>query len=261
MQIDSSVSAIVTGGASGLGEATARMLRSKGVKVGILDMQEERGKRIAAEIGATFHVCDVTSEASVDSALAAARVANGQERIVANCAGIAPGKRMISKKKDTGQLVAHDLAHFAKVVNVNLIGTFLVTARTALGMASLAPVDADGQRGVIICTASVAAEDGQVGQAAYAASKAGVAGMTLPIARDLAQYGIRMCTILPGLFHTPMFDGLDEAFQKTLAASVPFPSRLGKPSEYAKLAAAIIDNDMLNGETIRLDGSLRMAPR
>jgi NAD(P)-dependent dehydrogenase (short-subunit alcohol dehydrogenase family) len=261
MKIDSGVSAIITGGASGLGEATARMLSAKGVKVGILDMQEERGKRVAKDIGGVFHQCDVTNEASVETALAAIRKINGQERLLANCAGIAPGKRMISKNRETGVLTAHDLAHFAKVVNVNLIGSFNVTAKSALGMASLAPVDADGQRGVIICTASVAAEDGQVGQAAYAASKAGVAGMTLPIARDLAQYGIRVCTILPGIFITPMFDGLDETFQKSLAASVPFPSRLGQPSEYAKLALAIIDNDMLNGETIRLDGAIRLAPR
>ena len=261
MQIDHSTAAIVTGGASGLGEATARLLSQKGVKIGILDMQEERGRAVAKELGAVFHLCDVTNEASVVSALAAIRAVNGQERILANCAGIAPGKRMISKHKETGVLMAHDLAHFVRVVNVNLIGSFLVTAQSALGMAGLAPVDADGQRGVIICTASVAAEDGQVGQAAYAASKAGVAGMTLPIARDLAQYGIRLCTILPGLFMTPMFDGLDENFKKTLAASVPFPSRLGEPAEYAKLVAAIIDNDMLNGETIRLDGAVRLAPR
>jgi NAD(P)-dependent dehydrogenase (short-subunit alcohol dehydrogenase family) len=175
--------------------------------------------------------------------------------------GIAPGKRMISKNKETGALIAHDLAHFAKVVNVNLIGTFLITAKSAVGMASLDPVDADGQRGVIVNTASVAAEDGQVGQAAYAASKAAVKGMTLPLARDLAQYGIRVCTILPGIFMTPMFAGLDENFKKTLAASVPFPSRLGEAPEYAKLVAAIIDNDMLNGECIRLDGAIRLAPR
>jgi NAD(P)-dependent dehydrogenase (short-subunit alcohol dehydrogenase family) len=261
MKIDQSVSAVVTGGASGLGEATARMLRAKGAKVTLLDMQEERGKAVAAEIGATFQMCDVTNEASVDAALAAARAANGQERIVANCAGIAPAKRMISKNKETGALTAHDIGYFIKGVNVNLIGTFIVTAKSAVGMASLAPVDADGQRGVIINTASVAAEDGQVGQVTYAASKAGVAGMTLPIARDLAQYGIRCCAILPGLFMTPMFAGLDENFKKSLAASVPFPSRLGNPEEYAKLAAAIIDNDMLNGETIRLDGSIRLAPR
>ena len=261
MKIDSSVSAIITGGASGLGEATARMLASKGVKIGILDLQEDRGKQVAKDIGGVFQSCDVTSETSVETALAAIRQINGQERLLANCAGIAPGKRMISKNRETGVLTAHDLAHFAKLVNVNLIGSFNVTAKSALGMASLAAVDADGQRGVIICTASVAAEDGQVGQAAYAASKAGVAGMTLPIARDLAQYGIRICTILPGIFITPMFDGLDEAFQKSLAASVPFPSRLGQPHEYAKLALSIIDNDMLNGETIRLDGAIRLAPR
>jgi NAD(P)-dependent dehydrogenase (short-subunit alcohol dehydrogenase family) len=261
MKLDSSVSAVVTGGASGLGEATARMLRARGVKVGLLDMQVERGEKTAAEIGATFAQCDVTNEASVDAALATLRKANGQERILANCAGIAPGKRMISKNRETGALIAHDLAHFAKVVNVNLIGTFLVTAKSAVGIAALAPVDGDGQRGVVICTASVAAQDGQVGQAAYAASKAGVAGMTLPVARDLSQYGIRVCTILPGLFHTPMFDSLDENFKKTLAASVPFPSRLGLPAEYGKLVASIIDNDMLNGECIRLDGAIRMAPR
>jgi NAD(P)-dependent dehydrogenase (short-subunit alcohol dehydrogenase family) len=261
MQINSSLAAVVTGGASGLGEATARMLRAHGAKVAILDMQEERGRRVAGEIGAVFHVCDVTNEASVDAALAAARKANGQERVLANCAGIAPGKRMVSKKKDTGELVAHDLAHFAKVVGVNLIGTFLVTSKSALGMAGAPPLNADGQRGVVIGTASVAAEDGQVGQAAYAASKAGVKGMTLPIARDLAQYGIRMCTILPGIFQTPMFDGLDEAFQKALAANVPFPSRLGRPEEYAKLIAFIVENDYINGECIRLDGAIRLAPR
>jgi NAD(P)-dependent dehydrogenase (short-subunit alcohol dehydrogenase family) len=261
MIIDNALSAVVTGGASGLGEATARMLRAQGAKVAILDMQEERGLRIAEEIGAFFHLCDVTNEASVDAALAAARAANGQERVVANCAGIAPGRRMISRKKDTGELIGHDLAHFVKVVNVNLFGTFLVSAKSALGMASLDPVDADGQRGVIVCTASVAAEDGQVGQAAYAASKAGVKGMTLPIARDLAQYGVRMCTILPGLFHTPMFDGLDEGFKKTLSASVPFPSRLGKPEDYARLVRFLVENDYMNGECVRLDGAIRLAPR
>ncbi|MGL5117330.1 MAG: SDR family NAD(P)-dependent oxidoreductase [Beijerinckiaceae bacterium] len=261
MKIDGGIAAVVTGGASGLGEATARRLRTQGAKVAILDMQEERGEKVAAEIGATFHLCNVTDEASVDAALAAARAANGQERVLANCAGIAPGRRMISKNKETGALAAHDLAHFMKVVNVNLIGTFLMTAKSAVGMASLEPVDADGQRGVVVCTASVAAEDGQVGQAAYAASKAGVKGMTLPIARDLAQYGIRICTILPGIFQTPMFDGLDAGFKATLAAGVPFPSRLGIPDEYARLIAFIVENDYLNGETIRLDGAIRLTPR
>jgi NAD(P)-dependent dehydrogenase (short-subunit alcohol dehydrogenase family) len=261
MQISSFTPALVTGGASGLGEATARMLRAQGAPVAILDMQEARGRAVATEMGALFVSCDVTNEASVEAALATARAAQGQERILANCAGIAPGRRMISKNKETGALVGHDLAHFARVIGVNLIGTFLVTAKSALGMAGLEPMDADGQRGVVICTASVAAEDGQVGQAAYAASKAGVKGMTLPLARDMAQYGIRICTIMPGLFNTPMFDGLDEAFKKTLAASVPFPSRLGAPADYARLVAAIIDNDMLNGESIRLDGAVRLAPR
>lgn len=261
MIIDSTIAAVVTGGASGLGEATARMLRAKGAKVALLDMAEEKGRAVAAEIGATFHRCDVTDEASVDAALGAARAANGQERVTANCAGIAPAKRMISKNRETGALIGHDISYFVKGVTVNLVGTFIVTTKAALGMASLPPVDADGQRGVIVNTASVAAEDGQIGQATYAASKAGVAGMTLPIARDLAQYGIRCCAILPGLFMTPMFDGLDETFKKALAASVPFPSRLGSPAEYAKLVAAIVDNDMLNGETIRLDGAIRLPPR
>jgi NAD(P)-dependent dehydrogenase (short-subunit alcohol dehydrogenase family) len=261
MIIDSSVSAIVTGGASGLGEATARMLRKAGAKVALLDMQAERGEAVAAEIGAVYAHCDVTNEESLAAALAKARAANGTERIVVNCAGIAPGKRIVSKKKDTGEFVPHDMAHWLKVVNVNLNGTFNVIAKTAVAIAQLAPVNEDGQRGVIINTASVAAEDGQVGQAAYAASKAGVQGLTLPAARDLAQYGIRVCTILPGIFWTPMFDGLDENFKKTLAASVPFPSRLGQPGEYAHLAKSIIENDMLNGVSIRLDGSLRMAPR
>jgi len=261
MRIDSTLSAIVTGGASGLGEATARMLRSKGASVAILDLAEERGRAVAAEIGASFHRCDVTDEASVEAALAAARAEQGQERIAANCAGIAPAKRLISKNRETGALIGHDIAYFVKGVNVNLVGTFIVTAKSALGMASLAPIDADGQRGVIVNTASVAAQDGQIGQATYAASKAGVAGMTLPIARDLAQYGIRCCAILPGLFMTPMFAGLDETFKKALAASVPFPSRLGLPEEYAKLLAHIVDNDMLNGESIRLDGAIRLPPR
>jgi NAD(P)-dependent dehydrogenase (short-subunit alcohol dehydrogenase family) len=261
MKIDRSTAAVVTGAASGLGEATARKLAAAGARVALFDMNAERGQAVAAEIGGLFVTCDVTSEASVDQALSAARAVHGIERILVNCAGIAPGRRMVSRKKETGELVGHDLAHFAKVVSVNLIGTFLVIARSSLAMAALDPVDQDGQRGVIVCTASVAAEDGQIGQAAYAASKAGVAGMTLPIARDLAQYGIRVATILPGLFGTPMFAGLDEGFKKTLAASVPFPSRLGEPEEYAKLAHAIIDNDMINGATIRLDGAIRLAPR
>ncbi|MFI5014814.1 MAG: SDR family NAD(P)-dependent oxidoreductase [Hyphomicrobiales bacterium] len=261
MKLDNSISAIVTGGASGLGEATARMLASHGAKVALLDMNGERGAKVAAEIKGVFAPCDVTNEASVDAALKQARAANGVERILVNCAGIAAGKRVVAKKRDTGELVAHDLATFAKVVQVNLVGTFHMIAKCSVAMAALAPVTQDGGRGVIVQTASVAAQDGQIGQAAYSASKGGVLGMTLPIARDLAQYGIRVMTILPGIFHTPMMDQITEEFRKSLEASVPFPSRLGKPEEYARLVEAIIDNDMLNGEAIRLDGAIRMAPR
>jgi NAD(P)-dependent dehydrogenase (short-subunit alcohol dehydrogenase family) len=261
MKLEHSISAIVTGGASGLGEATARMLAAHGVKVALLDMNGERGETVAAEIKGLFVRCDVTDEASVDAALRTARAANGVERVLINCAGIAAGKRVVAKKRDTGELLAHDLATFAKVIQINLIGTFHMIAKSSVAMAGLAPVTPDGGRGVIVSTASVAAQDGQIGQAAYSASKGGVLGMTLPIARDLAQYGIRVMTILPGIFYTPMMDQITEEFRKSLEASVPFPSRLGKPEEYARLVEAIIDNDMLNGEAIRLDGAIRMASR
>lgn len=261
MKIDSSFAAVVTGAASGLGEATARMLAAQGAKVAVFDMQEDKGKKVAAEIGGVFCKVDVTDEASIDAGLKAARAAHGVERILVNCAGVAPGKRIISKKRDTGELVAHDVAYFARGVAINLTGTFAMIAKCATAMAGLAPVDKDGLRGVIVNTASVAAEDGQIGQACYSASKAGVQGMTLPIARDLAQYGIRVATILPGLFHTPMFDGLPDEARESLAKSVPFPSRLGFPAEYAQLAKSIIENDMLNGVSIRLDGAIRLAPR
>lgn len=253
--------AIVTGGASGLGEATARLLAARGVKVALFDRDAERGEALAAELGCVFCAVDVTDEASVDAGLARAREANGIERLLVNCAGIAPGKRTVSKKRDTGELVAHDLATFAKVVQVNLVGTFHMIAKSAAAMAGLDPVTPDGGRGIVVCTASVAATDGQIGQAAYAASKGGVMGLTLPVARDLSGYGIRVVTILPGLFETPMFASVPEEFRKALEAGVPFPSRLGRPDEYAKLVAAIVDNDMLNGETIRLDGALRMQPK
>lgn len=261
MKLDSSLAAVITGGASGLGEATARRLANLGVRVALLDLQKERGEAVASEIGGVFCETDVTNEASVDAALAKARNAHGVERIAINCAGIAPGRRTVSKNRETGALMAHDLALFQKTVMINLVGTFLVSAKCAVAMSGLEPVDEDGQRGVIINTASVAAEDGQIGQVAYGASKAGVLGMTLPMARDLAMYGIRVVTILPGLFWTPMFESLHEEARKSLAVSVPFPSRLGKPDEYAQLAQSICENDMLNGEHIRLDGAIRLAPR
>jgi NAD(P)-dependent dehydrogenase (short-subunit alcohol dehydrogenase family) len=261
MKLDNSVAAIVTGGASGLGEGTARMLAAAGARVAILDMNAERGARVAREAGMLFIEANVADEASVDAALAQARAAHGVERVLVNCAGIAPGKRTVSKKRDTGELVAHDLASFRRVLEVNLIGTYHMIAKSAVAMAGLEPATPDGGRGVIVCTASVAAQDGQIGQAAYAASKGGVLGLTLPVARDLSGYGIRVMTIMPGLFQTPMFESVPEDFRKTLEAGIPFPSRLGRPEEYAALVRAIIDNDMLNGEAIRLDGALRMQPK
>ncbi len=196
-----------------------------------------------------------------DAALAAVRKVHGQERILVNCAGIAIGKRITRKSRETNVIEPHDLASFAKVIQVNLIGTFLMMAKSSAGMQALPPMKPDGERGVMINTSSVAAEDGQIGQVAYAASKGGVKSMTLPIARDLAQSGIRVVAILPGLFHTPMFDGLPEDARNALAATTPFPSRLGSPTEYAALACHICENIMINGETIRLDGAVRLAPR
>ena len=261
MKLGSNITAVVTGGASGLGGATAKALSDRGVKVAIFDQNEKLGEAHAAEIGGKFFKCDVTSEPSVDAALAAARSALGSERILVNCAGIGIAKRISRKNRETGAIEPHDLATFTKVIQVNLIGTFLMTAKCAAHMQGLPPLDADSERGVIVCTSSVAAEDGQIGQVAYSASKGGVLAMTLPIARDLAQSGVRVATIMPGLFHTPMFDGLPEDARAALAASVPFPSRLGKPSEYAALATHICENIMLNGVSIRLDGAVRLAPR
>ena len=237
------------------------MLAREGVKVAILDLNAERGAKLAGEIKGLFVQTDVTSEESVDAALARAKDAHGPARILVNCAGIGTAKRTVTKKRETGELVGHDLPSFSKVIAVNLIGTFRLIAKAATAMAGLEPATPDGGRGVIVMTASVAAEDGQIGQAAYSASKGGVVGMTLPIARDLAQYGIRVVTIMPGLFETPLFDTLPQEAKDSLAASVPFPSRLGAPGEYAGLVRTIIENDMLNGTAIRLDGAIRMAPR
>lgn len=245
--------AIVTGGASGLGAATATALARAGAKVAIFDLDQEKASATAASIGALAFACDVTSEQSVIDALAAAAATHGAARIVANCAGIAPAARILGKSG------AHDLAKFAQVVTVNLIGTFNVLRLAAQGMSALDP-GADGERGVIVNTASAAAFDGQIGQAAYAASKAGIAGLTLPAARDLARHGIRVVTIAPGLFRTPMLLGLPAETQASLGASVPFPARLGDPAEFAALVLHICENRMLNGEVIRLDGALRMGP-
>ena len=260
MKLGPDIAGVVTGGASGLGEASARGLAAAGVKVALLDLNEERGNAVANEIGGVFARCDVSDPASIAEALAAARAAHGQERICVNCAGIVAGQKTVTRDRETGAVHAHDPGIFAKVVDVNLVGTFRTASASAAGMATLDPLEGSG-RGVIVMTASIAAEDGQIGQAAYAASKGGVLGATLPMARDLARDGIRVVSIMPGLFHTPMFDSLTDEVREALASSVPFPQRLGDPAEYARLVRHICENEMLNGTAIRLDGALRLAPR
>jgi len=244
---------IVTGGASGLGEGTARMFAREGAKVVIADVQEERGQALAAELGGAFVKCDVTQEEDGRKVVAKAQEL-GKLMGLVNCAGIAPAAKTVGKEG------AHPLALFAKVITVNLVGSFNMIRLAAEAMSKNEP-ESTGERGVLVSTASVAAFDGQMGQAAYAASKGGVVGMTLPIARDLARNGIRNMTIAPGIFGTPMLFGMPQEVQDALAASVPFPSRLGRPEDYAKLVHQIVTNDMLNGEVIRLDGAIRMAPK
>ncbi|MCT4654175.1 MAG: SDR family NAD(P)-dependent oxidoreductase [Cohaesibacter sp.] len=261
MDIKAGMAAIVTGGASGLGEATARRLAAQGAKVALFDMNAERGEMVASEIGGIFCQVDVTSEESVDAGLEKARAAHGQEAVLVNCAGIVAGKKTVSRDRETGETKAHDLGLFSKVIAVNLIGTFHMISKSAAGMAAQDAMDENGTKGVIINTSSIAATDGQMGQVAYAASKGGVLGLTLPIARDLAKEGIRICTIMPGLFHTPMFDSLPQDVVDSLGKKTPFPARLGRGEEYAKLAQHIIENDMLNGESIRLDGAIRLEPK
>ena len=251
--------ALVTGGASGLGAATARELARLGARVTVLDRNAEGAKAVAAEIGANGQAvgigCDICDTASVIAALAAASAAHGPARLLMNVAGIGSAKRIVGKDGSPAPL-----EDFERVVRVNLIGTYNITRLAVAEMIKLEPLE-DGERGVIVNTASVAAFDGQVGQEAYSASKGGIVGMTLPLARDLAQHGVRVCTIAPGLFLTPLMAELPQAVQDSLAASIPFPRRLGKPEEFAELAAGIIRNRSLNGEVIRLDGALRMAPR
>jgi NAD(P)-dependent dehydrogenase (short-subunit alcohol dehydrogenase family) len=253
MQIKNSVF-LVTGGASGLGAATARMAAAGGGRVVIADLQVDAGESLAKELGGKFTRCDVTSEADGKAAVAAAVQGFGGLHVLVSCAGIGVAERTIGKD------APHDLARFSRVIGINLIGTFNMIRLGADAMAKAGP-NAAGERGVIISTASVAAFDGQIGQAAYSASKGGVVGMTLPIARDLSRNGIRVVTIAPGLFLTPMLLGLPQEAQDSLGKQVPFPPRLGKPEEYAALAKHIVENEMLNGETIRLDGAIRMAPK
>ena len=244
---------IVTGGASGLGEGTARMLAAAGGKVVIADMQAEKGQAVAQAIGGVFVRCDVTSEADGQAVIAQA-TALGKLMGLVNCAGVAPAEKIVGKNG------AHSLANFSKTISINVIGSFNIMRLAAEAMGKNEP-ESTGERGVLISTASVAAYDGQIGQAAYAASKGGIVGMTLPIARDLARSGIRNMTIAPGIFGTPMLFGMPQEVQDALAAGVPFPSRLGKPEDFAKLVRHIFENDMLNGEVIRLDGAIRLAPK
>ena len=253
MQIEGQA-ALVTGGASGLGLATAEMLAAGGARVALLDQDEERLGAAAGRLGGIGIACDVSDAASAERAVAAAQEAHGAARILVNCAGIAPAARIV------GRGGPMPLADFARVVQVNLIGTFNLMRLAAAAMAGLEP-DAGGERGVIVGTASVAAFEGQIGQAAYAASKGGVAALTLPAAREFARHGIRVVTIAPGIFETPMLKGLPENVQQSLGAAVPFPKRLGRPEEYAALVRHILENPMLNGEVIRLDGAIRMAPQ
>ncbi|WBX82787.1 SDR family NAD(P)-dependent oxidoreductase [Sphingosinicella microcystinivorans] len=260
MELNDTVAAVVTGGASGLGEATARALAAKGVRVALFDLDEAKGAALAAGIGGLFVKVDVTSEASVDEGFAAARAAHGQERVLVNCAGTGNVVKTASRDKATGETRHFPTDAFERIIQINLIGTFRCAAKAAKGMLDLAPLE-DGARGVIINTASVAAEDGQIGQAAYAASKGGVVSLTLPMARDLMNDGIRVNTILPGIFDTPLMARAADAVKQSLAASVPFPKRFGRPAEYAALALAMIENDYFNGEDVRLDGAIRMAPR
>ncbi|WP_439547290.1 SDR family NAD(P)-dependent oxidoreductase [Sandarakinorhabdus sp.] len=259
MQLEG-LSAVVTGGASGLGAATARLLASHGVKVAIFDMNAEKGEAVAAELGGVFCNVNVTDEASVDAGFAKARAAIGQERILINCAGTGNAIKTASRSKEDGSIKHFPLEAFDRIIQINLVGTFRCIAKSAAGMLSLPPME-NGERGAIVNTASVAAEDGQIGQAAYSASKGGVVGMTLPIARDLSGEGIRVNTILPGIFNTPLLQGAPQPVKDALGAQVPFPKRLGNPEEYASLAVEMCRNSYFNGEDVRLDGAIRMAPR
>jgi NAD(P)-dependent dehydrogenase (short-subunit alcohol dehydrogenase family) len=252
--------AVVTGGASGLGEATARRLASRGARVAIFDFNEELGTVVAAEVGGVFCKVDVTSEGSVDAGFVKARAAHGQETILVNCAGTGNAVKTASRDHATGLPKHYPLDAFSRIIDINLVGTFRCIAKSAAGMLTLEP-SADGERGVIVNTASVAAQDGQAGQAAYSASKAGVVGLTLPVARDLMNDGIRVNTILPGIFDTPLLATAPDPVRVSLAASVPFPKRLGRPEEFAQMVESIVANGYLNGECIRLDGAIRMAPK
>ncbi|MCF6329294.1 MAG: SDR family NAD(P)-dependent oxidoreductase [Henriciella sp.] len=259
MELNSNISAVITGGASGLGAATARALASHGVKVALFDLNEEKGEAVAKELGGVFCSVDVTSDDSVDAGFVKSRAAIGQERILINCAGTGNAVKTASRDRETGEIRHFPLDKFNLIIQINLVGTFRCIAKSAAGMMTLDAID--GERGAIVNTASVAAEDGQVGQASYSASKGGVVGMTLPIARDLSRELIRVNTILPGIFDTPLLAGAPEKVRLALGAQVPNPARLGNPVEYASLAVEMCRNGYFNGEDVRLDGAIRMAPR
>ena len=260
MQLGPDTAAVVTGGASGLGAATARRLAASGVKVAIFDFNAEIGEALAEEVGGVFCKVDVTSEAEVDAGFEKARAAHGQERILVNCAGTGNAYKTAGIDKATGRPKHFPIAEFDKLIQINLVGTFRCMAKAAAGMLTLTQLD-DGERGAIVNTASVAAQDGQMGQAAYAASKAGIVGLTLTVARDLMNDGIRVNTILPGIFDTPLMQSAPDNVKATLAASVPFPKRFGRPEEFAAVAETLLTTVYLNGESIRLDGAIRMPPR
>lgn len=260
MKLDPSISAVVTGGASGLGAATARRLAAHGVKVAIFDFNEAMGQVMAEETGGVFCKVDVTSDEQVEAGFAKARAAHGQERILVNCAGTGNAFKTASRSRTTGFTQHFPLNEFERIIRINLIGTFRCIALSAAGMLSLEPQEYD-ERGVIVNTASIAAQDGQIGQAAYSASKAGVVGMTLPISRDLMSEGIRINTIMPGMFDTPLLSSIPENVRAALAAQVPFPKRFGTPDDFAQLAETMIVNGYFNGASVRLDGAIRMSPR
>ncbi len=261
MRLSSDISAVITGGASGLGAATARRLAANGVRVALFDLDEVRGEALAKELGGVFCKVNVTSTEEVDAAFAKSRAAIGQERILVNCAGVGGGAaKTVSRDRQSGEAKEYPLENFERIIQVNLIGTFRCITKSAAGMLSLSLLD-DGDRGAIVNTASVAAEDGQIGQVAYTASKAGIVGLTLVVARDLSGEGIRCNTILPGIFDTPLLGRAPDHIKAALSAQVPFPKRLGRPEDFADLAHTMITNGYFNGEDVRLDGAIRMAPR
>jgi NAD(P)-dependent dehydrogenase (short-subunit alcohol dehydrogenase family) len=261
MHLSKNIAAVVTGGASGLGEATARALAAKGVKVGLFDMNEERGEQVAQDIGGVFAKVNVADESSVDAGFEKIRAANGTERVLVNCAGIGLGMKTAGRKRDSGEITAHDVAAYRRVIDVNLFGSFLCASKSAAAMMALEPTDPDGERGIIINTASVAAQDGQIGQLAYAASKGGILSMALPMARDLAREGIRVNTILPGFYETPIYEQMKPEVKESLRAHVQFPNRFGAPRELAEVALFMCEHAYINAEYIRTDAGARMPPR